>query len=118
MRFFIVSIIALLAWTVSIQWIKVPTSGQSLAIRSCANQEVTRLVLWAMEKNLLNQIFNDGESLWVDVAPTWATLSDNEKQYLYNSLSCFAQQQDVSLRLVSSHDSDSRENTEWKTARS
>lgn len=100
MRWLVVCTVAVLAWTLSIQWVKVPSPGPPSLTRACPSPDSVQFVLWAMENSVLHQVYNDGASLWVDITPTWGRLSGDDKQLLYHSLSCLAQQQDVSLRLV------------------
>ena len=114
MRAIITGLIALLAWSLSIQWVKVEPGRTASTTTRCHELEVNRLVFGAMGKGVLNHIHNDGKTLWAKIRPTWGNLSRNEKQYLYQSLSCLAQQQDVLLRMVSSKDLDSRSEVEGR----
>ena len=98
-RIIMAGIVGIVAWSLSIVFIPVKQVTSQNTENHCANGQAKHVLLEQVERGVLSNLYQDGETLWAHVTPRWEDLNPQAKDLLYDSLVCLAQVQGLSLNL-------------------
>ncbi len=93
---------ALLAWTLTIQLVPRPTSLPHL---QCKAQKFSSMIVQSMVDGVLTRVYQDKTTLQVEISEAWQSLDETAKKSLHASLTCFAESEEVALRISPSQES-------------